>query len=124
MNEAKTLTEKIIDRAEAVIAREADVRADFTASVTAGTLLTPFNLKPVLVAEAEAKPWHQIAHRIKRGADPVAALREAREEATEELVESAPSRSTDGLLNEMDHIQREALRRFLRDTKRIERAAI
>ncbi|GAA2732159.1 hypothetical protein [Streptomyces nogalater] len=118
MNEPQSLAEKITTRAEVALAREADVRADFTASITAGAALTPYILKPVMVAEAEAQPWRQVARAIKRGTDPVAALREAREDATETLLETAPTRSTDGLTNEADHIQREALRKFLRDTRR------
>ncbi|MDX3672753.1 hypothetical protein [Streptomyces europaeiscabiei] len=115
----KSVGETIIDRAESAIAFEAEGRAAFNKAVAKGVRLTTFLIRPAMVAEFEAEPWHRVLLIIGKGTEPVTAVRKVREDATDTLLESAPSQSSDALTNEADRMQREGLRRFIRDTRRL-----
>ncbi|WP_333746115.1 hypothetical protein [Streptomyces sp. IBSBF 2950] len=118
-NTTKSVGETVIDRAESAVAFEAEERAAFNKAVAEGVRLTTFLIKPAMVAEFEAEPWHRVLRAIGKGVEPVTVVRQVREDAMNTLLESAPTQSSDALTNEADRMQREGLRKFIRDTRRL-----
>lgn len=88
-------------------------------AATCDRVLNAFVLRPVLDAQAAALPWRHVRNAIDHGLTPVDALKTIREDVTTHLVERSETSSTDALHNELEHIQREAYRKFLHYTKHL-----
>jgi hypothetical protein len=122
MNTTKTPEEiatAIKEWSEITFAAEEGARKQLAENALAGFALSSYNMRPVLEAQAAALPWRHVTRSINGKKTPVEALREVRKDATEALVGDSESQSTCAMTNDVARMEREAWRRFLRQTRRL-----
>lgn len=107
---------RIKGRADEMINREREARTRLSALLQTNFGVTAQDMRQVLIAAADAKPWRTVLERAER-AGIRDALASVREEVTRELIERGETHSTCGFTNEAAHLDREAARSFLRSTQ-------
>lgn len=80
--------------------------------------LNPFVLRPVLKVQADVIPWVRVQSLVSKGTNGYRAMLEVRSHCARTLLNYAEASGSDMLVAEIDRMEREGMRRFLKMTAR------
>jgi len=80
--------------------------------------LNPFVLRPVLKVQADVIPWVRVQGLVTKGTNGYKAMMEVRSYCARTLLDYAEASGSDMLVAEIDRMEREGMRRYLKMTAR------
>lgn len=93
-------------------------KAAFVKSQQDGQLLGAFGMRPMLKAQADVIPWMRVQRKVTEGTSIYLATMQIRSELVRALLDYGEASMSDPLAMEIERVERDGMRRFIRATAR------